>query len=130
MICIATWHAAGSEDGSPTPNVVPELVEVATRLAGVLRDLGLLSRAPVPPEEPSGEATTAWADDDSYYIEAHVPDEMETSIDVSACGHRVFVRIERNRDQEGEPSRPTGRNSKPVDASYDAIRGKPAIPIG
>lgn len=98
MIRITTRHAAGSEDGNPTPDVPPELVEVTTRLAGVLRDLGLLTRALVPPEEPPDETTTAWADDDYVYIETHVPDELDSSIEVSTCGHRVFVRIERNRD--------------------------------
>ncbi|MHB1561581.1 MAG: hypothetical protein ACYC61_29380 [Isosphaeraceae bacterium] len=39
MIRIAARHAAGLENGSPAPIVHPELVEVTTRLAGVLRDL-------------------------------------------------------------------------------------------
>lgn len=127
MIRIATRHAAGSEEGIPTPEVPTELVEATTRLAGVLRDLSLLGRAPVPLDEPPGETTTAWADDEFLYIEAHAPDELDASIDVSTFGRKVFVRIERNRDHRDEPPRPTRRGTEPAGAWDGAIRGKPAI---
>ncbi len=129
MIRIATRHPAGSENGRPPTDLPAKLLEVTTRLAGILRDLGLLGRGPVRPEESPGETTTIWTDEDYLYIEAIVSDDLGASIDVSTCGSRVLVRIERSHDHQRRQPRPIGWASE----SDGPLRGtipKPTIRIG
>lgn len=130
MIRIATRQVAGSENGSPMTDVPAELVEVTARMAGVLRDLWLLGRGSVLPDESQGEATATWADDDYLYIEANVADDLGTSIDVSTCGRRFLVRIERSPDHQRRQPRATRRDSEPADRSRGPIRRGPTIRIG